>query len=124
MTRVDWQNQRKNDTATVGSDVGWGSQMAAKSPCRPSPDTKRPAPSAPSWKCASTPLLHSQRCLREPGDIAGHLFRVRSGSTRFGEPFAQADPEGFLSRDFAPGQDDLHRPAVSYQPLQAYRPAV
>lgn len=44
----------------IASRSACGHSISAKSPCRPLPEAKRAAPSAPSLWCASSPFAHSR----------------------------------------------------------------
>jgi hypothetical protein len=62
--------------------------------------------------------------LREAGDLAGELLRLRTGAALGGDVFAQADGQALLGRHFSPGENDLERPALADDSRQPHGSAV
>src|SRR3989454_8889155 len=62
--------------------------------------------------------------LREAGDLARELLRLRTGAALGGDIFAQADRQALFCRHFSPRENDLERPALADDSGQPHGSAV
>src|SRR5260370_22102609 len=62
--------------------------------------------------------------LREAGDFARELLRLRTGAALGGDVFAQADGQALFCRHFSPGENDFERPALADDSRQPHGSAV
>src|SRR2546426_12216444 len=62
--------------------------------------------------------------LREAGDLAGELLRLRTGAALGGDVFAQPDRQALLGGHFSPRENDLERPALADDSRQPHGSAV